>query len=86
VPAVHRHRIKVGYGCRTSGRAFQVDFENPNRVIADVFRDVGSARRAPANVAAAEFDPGRIVAFFAGHHAVVEKDQHTVRDVSVPGD
>ena len=46
----------------------------------------GSARRAPADLAAAEFDPGRLVAFRAGHHAVVEVDQHTVGGMAVLGD
>ena len=86
VLAVHLHRIELGYRRRTRGRAFQVDLENANRVIADVFGDVGAARRTPANVAAAEFDLGRLVAFLAGHHAVVEVNQHTVGGMSVRGD
>src|SRR2546428_9358909 len=85
VPGVHRHRIEFGYRCWTCGRAFQVDLENANRVIAHVFGDIGSARWTPANVATVEFDPSRLIAFLAGHHAVVEVDQQTIRDMSVLG-
>src|SRR5262245_14268547 len=83
VLAVHRRRIERGHRCGTRGRAFQVDLENSNRVITGVLGNVGSARRAPANIASAKFNCGRSLAFLAGHHAVVEVNQHTVRGMSV---
>src|SRR5215212_7879290 len=84
--AIHCDRIKFGYWRRTRGRTLQVDLEDTDRMIADVFGDIGAARRTPANVAAAEFNPGQLLAFLDGHHAGVEIDQHTVGGMSVPGD
>jgi len=40
VPAVHRHRIELDTGAAPR-RAFQVNLENANRVIADILGDVG---------------------------------------------
>src|SRR5262249_36501193 len=59
------------------------DLQNANRMLADVFRDVGAARRPPADVAAVEFDLARLPAFLPRHHAVVEIDQHPIRCVAV---
>jgi len=84
VPGIYRRRIEWSHRCFACRRTFQVDLENTNRVIADVLGDVGAARRPPANIAAAEFDPGGLPAFFLpGHHAVVEVDQHAIRGMSV---
>src|SRR5436190_10212219 len=83
VPGIYRRRIEWSHRCFACGRAFQVDLENANRMIADVLGDVGAARRPPANIAAAEFDAARLVAFLASHHAVVKVDQHTIRGMSV---
>src|SRR5262245_15667281 len=88
VRAVHRRRIELRRGGGGAGRALQVDLENPDGMIADVFGDVGPAGRNPAYVAAAKLNPGSVtpaaVPAAAGHHAVIEIDHHAIRGVSGP--
>ena len=65
VLGIDLRRIQWSFRCFACRRAFQVDLENANRVIADVLGDVGAARQPPANIAAAKFDPGGLPAQLA---------------------
>src|ERR1700676_3780304 len=85
---VHDCRIEFGNRRGTRRLALQVDLQNSDGAIADVFGDIGAARGTPTDLAAMKFDflkvfaVARIAAILPRHHAVIEINQYAIGRVT----
>src|ERR1700719_1420288 len=76
---IHHRRIEFGNWRWTRRLALQVDLQNPNGVIADVFSDISAACGTPADLAAMKFDVlNLVIAVLSRHYAGVEINQHAI--------